>query len=74
MLSAIAKFQKPDIEKTLVTHYLLSQYGMNKTVKMFGDCGVMVVHRELDQIHDRKMIQQRLPRELTAAQNRKYLS
>ena len=36
----IAKFYKPDIEITLETHYLLSQCGMRKVIKLFGEHGV----------------------------------
>ena len=37
VLSTIAKFHKPDIETTLVTHYILSKYGMKKVINMFGE-------------------------------------
>ena len=66
VMSAIAKFHKPDIETTLVTHYLLSQYITNKLIKLFNEHGVRSVRRELEQLHDRKLIQPRLPRDITA--------
>ena len=74
VLRTIAKFHKPDIEKNLVTHYLLSQYGMKKGIKMFDECGVRAVHKELDQLLYRKLIQPRLHRELTSEQKRRSLS
>ena len=40
VLSAIAKFHKPDIETTLVINYLLSQYAMKKGINLFGERGV----------------------------------
>ena len=74
VLSAIAKFNKPDIETTLVTHYLLSQYGMKKGIKMFGERSVRSFQKELEQLHNRKVTKPRLPRDLTAEQKRRFIS
>ena len=73
-LSSIAKFHKPDIETTLVTRYLLSQYGMKKLIKLFCEHILRAVWKELEQIHDRKVVQQRLPIELAYEQKRRSLS
>ena len=74
MLSAIAKFHNPDIETTLATHYLLSQYVMKKVVKLFGECGVMSVKKDTEKLQERKVIKPRLPRDLTGEQKRRSLS
>ena len=58
----------------MVTHYILSQYGTEKGTKMFGVRDVIAVRKELHQIHYRKMIQTKLPRDLTSEQKIRSLS
>ena len=58
-MRAIAKL---DLDTTLVTHLLLSQYGMNKVIKIFGVIGVRAVQKDLEQIHNMKVVQPRLYR------------
>ena len=40
VLIVIYKFHETDIETTMVTHYILSQYGIKKVINIFGDNGV----------------------------------
>ena len=74
VLIDIYKFHKPDLETTLVTHYLLSQYGTNKLIKLFIKRDMREVQKDLDQLHNSKLIQTRLPRELTVEQKKIALS
>ena len=74
VLIAIAKFHKPNVETNMVNHYLLSQYVMKKWIKMFGERGVRAFQKGLDQLHYRKAIKTRFPRELTAEQKRISIS
>ena len=74
VLNEITKFHKSDIETTLVTHYLLSQYGTKKGIKLFGERGMRAIRKELEQLHGRKAIQPRLTRDQTDEQKIRYLS
>ena len=67
VLKAISKFYKPDLETTMVNHYIISQYGTNKGIKLFDDCVVRASRKEIDQIHNRKVFQPRLPRYLNCS-------
>ena len=64
ILRAIYEFHKTNLETNLVTHYILSQHGTKKGIKIFGDRGVRAVQKGLDKLHIRKVIQPRLPRDL----------
>ena len=74
VLSTIAKFHKPGINTTMVTHYFLLKYVTKKGIKLFGERGVRSVWKDLEQLHDRKMIQPRLPIDLTAEHKIRSLS
>ena len=47
VLITIAKFYKPGVDTNMVNHYLLSQYGMKKGIKLFGERGVRAVRKDL---------------------------
>jgi hypothetical protein len=70
---AISEFNKP--RHDAVNHTILSQYGMEKGVRLFGESGGgEAVTKELHQLHDMKALTPKLPRELTAEQRRRALS
>ena len=47
VLSKIVRFHKHDIETTLMTCHLLSQYGMNKVINIFCKRGLRAVQKRL---------------------------
>ena len=65
VLRALSKFHKPNLETTLVTHYLLSQYVRKKGIDIIGENGVREVCKDIEQIQNRKVIQTRLRRVIT---------
>jgi hypothetical protein len=58
----------------VVTHTILSQYGLKKGIRLFGEPGAEAVTKELKQLHDRKAIKPMLPSDLTAQQRYRALA
>jgi hypothetical protein len=48
-----------------ITRMALSQYGLNKGQKLFGQDGIDAVIKELKQLHDRKVMEQEIPDRLS---------
>ena len=48
-----------------MTHYLLSQYGTKKGIKIFDEHGTRVAQKEIEQLHNRKAIKPRLSIDMT---------
>ena len=69
---AINEYHKPQAH--VVTQTILSQYSLKKGIRLFGEPGVDAVTKELKQLHDRGVIEPKLPAELTAEQRRRVLS
>jgi hypothetical protein len=69
---AINQYHKP--WQDVVTHTILSQYGLKKGLRLFGEPGAEAVTKELTQLHDRGVIEPKLSSELTAEQRRRALS
>ena len=57
-----------------MTHYLLSKYGTKKRIKMFVERVSRAAQKELEKLHGRKVIQTRLPRDMTDEQKGRSLS
>ena len=53
---------------------LLTQYSMNKGIKLFGTKGTDAVETKLQQLHDRKVIKTVLPEDLSKVQKWKLLA
>jgi hypothetical protein len=51
----------------------LSQFGVNKGIKLFGQDGVDAVLKELSQLHNRKVVIPEDPKQLTREQKHKAL-
>jgi hypothetical protein len=58
------------IEENLAT----PQMSMNQGIKMFGEAGVQAVKKELEQVHERKVMRPCKHRELTSEQKREALA
>jgi hypothetical protein len=69
---AINEYHKPG--QHIVTHTILSQYSLKKGLRLFGEPGAGAVTKELKQLHDRGVIEPKLPSELTSEQQRRALS
>jgi hypothetical protein len=69
---AISEFNKPRWHD-IVTHTILSQYGLKKRLRLFRK-GAEAVTKELKQLHDRKAIAPKLPSDLAAQQRHRALS
>ena len=70
----IYKFRKPYVETTLVDKYLLSQYGIKKGIQILGERVVRAFQKDLEQLHNRKVIQPRLSTDLAVEHKIKALS
>ena len=56
-----------------VQHLLLSQTGVNKGIKVFGQRGIDVVSKEMQQFHDREFRIPKSPRHLTKEERHRAL-
>ena len=65
-INAMIEFNKPpDGYTSFVQHMLLSQMGVNKGIKVFGQKGVNTFSKEMQQFHDREVIIPKNPIQLT---------
>ena len=71
---AIFEYNKPHDYETIVNHCILSQYGLNKGLEIFGTAGEDAVTKQLTQLHDRGVLDPKHPSELPAEQRHKALS
>ena len=71
---AIIEYNKPHDYETIVNHCILSQYGLNKGLEIFGTAGEDAVTKQLTQLHDRGVLDPKHPSELPAEQRHKALS
>jgi hypothetical protein len=55
---------------TTLEHTVMTQMSMNKGLKEFGDAGIEAVLSELQQLHDRKVLEPRFAGELTRDEKR----
>ena len=55
-------------------HIMLSQYGLKKGLRLFGEDGEAAVTKELQQLHDREVLEPKHPNELTKEQRVRALS
>ena len=58
---------------TTLEHTVMTQMSMKKGIKEFGDAGVDAVLNELQQLHDRKVLEPKLANELTREEKRAAL-
>ena len=57
-----------------MNHTILSQYGLKKGLQLYGTAGVDAVTKELQQLHDRGVLEPKLPSKLTEEQRYRALS
>ena len=69
---AITEYTKP--RNCTVQHTMLSQYGLKKGLRLFGEDGEAAVTKELQQLHDREVLEPNHPNELTKEQHARALS
>jgi len=74
-MNALVEYNQDESEFNKYVHeILLSQWGMKQGLKIFGERGVAAVTKELQQLHDRKVIKPMQAHELTNEQQRKALA
>ena len=75
VMNALVEYNRDESEFNKYVHeILLSQWGMKQGLKIFGERGVAAVTKELQQLHDRKVIKPMKAHELTDEQRRKALA
>ena len=73
-INGMIEFNKPaDIYTSFVQHMLLSQMGVNKGIKVFGQKGIDAVSKEMQQFHDREVIIPKNPSQLTKEERHRDL-
>ncbi|VEU38525.1 unnamed protein product [Pseudo-nitzschia multistriata] len=75
VLHALIEFNKDENAFYEQVHtILLTQYGMKQGIKIFGERGLQAVKTELQQLHDREVVEPVPAKELTADQKAKALA
>ena len=56
-----------------INHIVLTQLGMKKGVKVFGEAGVRSIYKEMKQFHDREVVKPIKPEDITPEVKHKAL-
>ena len=75
-MRALQNYSHPqrDRRQDQVNHVIMTQYGVKKGLKLFGSRGTAAVKKELQQVHDRKVVKPVHPQELTREQRVRALA